>query len=289
MELLVQTDLTRINPQEIAFNKDELKAELSQYLDKYQKLVVTEGNIPEAKDARALVNKVRKAIDDEKKRVKKAFTAPYIKFENDVKELLSMCDAVSGDIDTHIKAYEEDTKARKKQALADYFSKSVERFPDFADFGEVFDPRWLNASFDIEEAKAAMDAFAARRWLDVDAVLLIEAEPNVKAMLLSQFRRTKDMADVIRLHNEITARAKAAELAQESRGQEGAVAVSPEPQPACAPLPGWETAPAPDTQPAYSVGNEMTCVTFKITATNAEVTRLMDYMNVCGIDYEEVF
>lgn len=282
MELIISTDLTKINPHEIKFNKDELKAELSANLEKYKGLVVTEDTIPDAKEVRAKVNKVASAINDEKKRVKKIMSEPVTRFENDVKELLAMCESVSSAIDVQIKAFEEEAKAAKKTALKKAFDAAVSEIAEYASFDEVFDPRWLNATFAQKDAEAAIATFAERRGMDVEALNQIDAEPTVKAMLASRYKQTKSLSDVLRLKKEIEDRAKleaerAAAIEAEKMETRSA---PPPPQQAVLPY----SPPVPD-----AVSDEMACVTYRIYAPESKLAALEAYLTANAFSFEEVF
>jgi len=288
-ELIITTDLTKINPQEIKFNKTELQAELSESLDKYRGMIVTADTIPEAKEVRAKVNKVAAAINDEKKRVKKIMSEPVTRFENDVKELLAMCESVSSAIDTQIKAFEEKTKADKKADLQNTFNAAIASIAEYASFDEVFDPRWLNATFGIGDAEKAIDQFVERRKMDVDALEQIDADPTVKAMLVSRFKQTKILSDVLRLKKEIEDRAKLE--AERSAAIEAAKQAAPS-QLSESPVTVPVAAPAPVVVP-YSASqtafDEMTCITYRIYATDGKMAQLEAYMTANGISFEEVF
>ena len=289
MELIVSTDLTKLNPQEIIFNKNELKAELAANLDKYKGLIVTEDSLPQAKAIRATVNKVATQINDEKKRIKKIMSDPVTRFENDVKELLAMCDSVSSAIDVQIKAYEEATKAAKKATILNTFEAATANISEYVSFDEVFEPRWLNATVDISEAEKAIDQFSERRKMDVDALEEIDAEPTIKAMLVSRYKQTKNLSDVLRLKKEIEERARIeaerAEKITEDRARAEAeraerAAVVPE-----VPV----VAPYVLDHPDVAILDEPECVTYKITASGVKIAQLEAYMNTIGILFEEVF
>jgi len=284
MELLVTTDLTLINPQSIEFNKDELKAELSAYLENYQGMIVTDDSLPQAKSVRATVNKVCAAINDEKKRIKKLLNDPVMRFEADVKELLTMCESVSNAIDTQIKAFEEATKAAKKAALAEVFASATASISQYAEFEEVFDPRWLNATFDAAEAEKTIKQFAERRMMDVAALEEIEAEPTVKAMLISRYKQTKNLSDVLRLKKEIEERARyEAEQAAAREAAKAAKITQPEAAPVAAPIVPY----APPVAPVKS--DEVECFTFRVYATGTKIALLQGYMMAADINFEELF
>ena len=67
MELKTE-DIKALEP--VKFNYEELKKELTEKVENYKNLVYTEENINMAKKDRANLNKLKKAINDEKIRVK---------------------------------------------------------------------------------------------------------------------------------------------------------------------------------------------------------------------------
>ena len=79
MEFKVTTDLSVIQPQSIESNFKETKEWLQQALAPYQGMVVTEDAIAEAKTKRAEINKVKDALEDKRKAVKKQWLEPYMR------------------------------------------------------------------------------------------------------------------------------------------------------------------------------------------------------------------
>ena len=75
MELVLKSVSVDL-PQEIE-NLEQLKAELTPRLEKYNNLVVTEDSIKAAKDDKANLNKLRKAIEEQRISIKKQYLEPY--------------------------------------------------------------------------------------------------------------------------------------------------------------------------------------------------------------------
>ena len=86
MELKV-SEVQEIAP--ITFNFEELKKELTEKSQKYATAVYTEDTITEAKQHRASLNKLVKAVNDEKIRKKNEVMKPYLPFETQCKELMN--------------------------------------------------------------------------------------------------------------------------------------------------------------------------------------------------------
>lgn len=270
MELVISTDLSTINPTTITFNKAEISAYLDERLAKYKGRVFTETEIEEAKKARALINKVEKAMNDEKIRVKKAFTEPYVRFENDVKELMAKCSDVSAEIDKQVKEYESACKAAKKSNLVAHFEANIGDAAAYVTFDDIFDPKWLNATVDEETAKEQITEIAERYKQDVEVLASIETDVATKVVLESRYKVSKSISDVLRLKREIEERAK--QIKQ------------PVPQ-VTVPTPASKIETAQSTEP---VQEETVTVQFQVTTTPTKLNLLKAFLMQNGITYGKV-
>lgn len=131
---------------EISFNKAELEDRLKVYLKKYEGLIVTKDMAAEIKKERANLNKLKKALNDEKIRQKKLFSEPIVLFEADVKRLILMIEnAVSG-LDSQLKAFDEEEKAEKLTKLRKFFDENVGELKALITFESIYKDRWGNKS-----------------------------------------------------------------------------------------------------------------------------------------------
>ena len=156
MELVLKN--AEINlPQSIA-NLEALKAELTPKLDYYNKLVVTADSIKAAKDDKAALNKLKTAIEDQRKAIKKQYLEPYTILETQCKEVVALIDAPINAIDKQIKEFDEMDENNKYKELSEAFD-AIEP-PDWIKIDNVLNPKWRNktAKTDtlIKEMKAAV-------------------------------------------------------------------------------------------------------------------------------------
>jgi hypothetical protein len=95
-------ELRITNPQEswlteqILWNNEELKAAIAEKVKDYKTIAYTEDSLKDMKADRADLNKLKKAFEDERKRVKKICMEPYTKFEQQVKEITALIDEPIG-------------------------------------------------------------------------------------------------------------------------------------------------------------------------------------------------
>ena len=140
------------------FNYQELKQQLQEKLNDYKGYLVTTENLSQSKTDRATLNKVKKAISDERIKVKNEVLKLYNEtFEPQCKELTSLIDDVVLSIDNQIKAQEGIGKAEKKREIESLYNtiiSDVNFIPDTKRFLElIWGDKWLNKSCGIDEIK----------------------------------------------------------------------------------------------------------------------------------------
>ena len=145
--------------QHIDWNKAEFERAIEEAVKDYQNVAYSEDQIKQAKTDRAELNKLKKAIDDRRKEVKKTISAPYDQFEKEVKEVTKKLDDAVSQIDSQVKASEARQKEEKKALILDYFREALVKANQADIDAEVLcDASWLNASASMAQVKKAIDA-----------------------------------------------------------------------------------------------------------------------------------
>ena len=140
MELILKTAEVNL-PQSIE-NLAALKAELTPKLDYYNKLVVTADSIKAAKADKAALNKLKTAIEDQRKAIKKQYLEPYTILETQCKEVVALIDAPISAIDKQIKVFEEKDDNEKYSQLTAAFNDLEP--PEWIKIEDVLNPKWKN-------------------------------------------------------------------------------------------------------------------------------------------------
>lgn len=151
----------------IKFNYEELKTELSEKVKVYETAVYSEENITIAKQDRANLKKLSKAINDEKIRVKNKILEPYHSIEQQFLELISIADEAANNIDTQVKDFEEKEKINKNAEIKKYFDEEVGHFKDVILFDKIFETRWLNKTTSMKSVQADIDHIFSRTSTDL--------------------------------------------------------------------------------------------------------------------------
>lgn len=138
-------------PEQILFNYEELKAELTEKVQHYETLVYTDDQIKEAKADRAALNKLKKALSDERIRREKEYMKPFDDFKSKINEIISIIDKPVAVIDKQIREYEDKRQQEKLEEIKKlWFEMEV---PDGLTLNKVFNDRMLNASFNMKHVK----------------------------------------------------------------------------------------------------------------------------------------
>lgn len=193
MEFELSTDLEKEIPQIISFNKSALVTELNERTEKYRNLVVSEDAITAAKSDRAALNRLKTALEDKRKEVKKACLVPYEAFEKDIKEVMLPLESAMANIDTQTKAFEEKEKAEKKKAIEEIYSANIGELSDIATLDSIFNAKWLNKTVSIESVTDEIVNRITEIRNDLAAItsLKSEYELQIKAEYLKYFSLSK--------------------------------------------------------------------------------------------------
>lgn len=207
MELVMKKDLEQQIPQELAFNYEELKAELQERLEYYNGLVVTEDTIKQGKEERAALNKFKGAIDTYRKDVKKRYMAPYNDFEHKVKDLTGLIDEPINAIDKQLAVFEEQRKAAKQSDIETAYDKLVpEDLRDIIPLDRIQDKKWLNATTSLK--KIEEDIAEKIKRTEADLLALDTVPEEYKAGVQAKYI---DTLDITLAMNHMNAQIKAEE------------------------------------------------------------------------------
>lgn len=176
----------------ISFNFEELKAEVQSLANDYASLVYTDDVISEAKEDRAKLNKLKTALNDERKRREKEFNEPFQQFKSEINTLIGIIDEPISTIDQQIKEYEALKKDEKKQTIENYFDGLVK--PDFLKLHQIWNEKWLNASTTMKSVQADIDALVSKVATEMET---IKSLPTFAFEAMEEYKRTLDLSQAI--------------------------------------------------------------------------------------------
>lgn len=98
-------------------NKDVLDQAIEAFISKYEGIVVTEETLKDAKDSKAKVNALKKALEDKRKEQKRIYNEPLNKFEKEIKANVEKLDQVFQSINEGVKFFEEQKREERKKEI----------------------------------------------------------------------------------------------------------------------------------------------------------------------------
>lgn len=275
---------------EIKWNNEELKAAIAEKMKEYKGLVFTEETISEGKKDRANLNKLRGAIDDERKRVKKLCMEPCNRFEKEVKEVLALVDEQINAIDVQIKEVEQIKREEKRKAVQELFESIG--FQKFVTLEMIWDEKWLNASVALSKVENQMKETMYRIGEEVGTISRLpefsfEAmEVYKKTLDLTQaIKKGQELADIQKRKEEALARQKAEE---ERRKAEEAAAGKESENPED--VADTQDAPKEAEENDYTrvVSEPVMRIDFRVWGTEEQILALRDYMKRNNLKFGKV-
>ena len=243
----------------IEANFAECEAALTEVMEPYKTMVVTEDGIAAAKNDRASIRKVAGRIDEMRKTVKKAYSEPLKAFEDKCKALVAICDEGSANLDGQIKEFEERERAEKIDCLHQfYLDNTDEDERAFCPWEYISKKEWGNKTYSIDAAEEDILDAVSKMRSDLNAVR--EYGEGDTPYLLDVYRETHDIGTVIRKASEI----KALREQEASRKSEEDANLT---------ILGAE-----DDEPRVTV-------VFKVECTKTQLAALGQYMKKNGIQY----
>lgn len=288
-------------PEKIDFNYEELKAELTSKVSFYETLVYTDDQIKDAKADKANLNKLKKALNDERIRKEKEYMQPFNVFKAQINEIIGIIDKPIAVIDEQVKAYDEKRKAEKQKAIEVLFSQIG--FQNFVTLEKIWDPKWLNASVSM---KSIEDQMRSKMYEIGNGVLTLSQLPEFGFEATEVFKETLDinkaiseakrMSEIAKAKAEAEARRKAEEearkaaeearKAEEERKAQERAAEEQRTAMAKAMTPPEEVQPTPvqESQPEP----QKMVVKFEVELTTEDATALREFFQSRNITFRAI-
>lgn len=273
MEFEITTNLDTIRNQTISANFSAVAEWLDKELKPYIGLVVTEDAIPTAKAYRASLRKVRERIEDYRKEAKKAALAPYEIFEAKAKILTGKIDEAVENIDGQVKDFERrEAEAKIEDIRACYESDLRVEAKEYRPWETIFNPKWVNKGYKIEDAKEEINA--ALYQTEVDLKSIREWAGDDTPYLLGVYKDNHDLNVCIRKSQDIKAEREREE--KRKRDREALERQDLEQKRALI---------EPVMSSASATTGNLVTVDFRVYCTKEQLSALGQYMKDNGIKY----
>lgn len=155
-------------PEKPTFNYEELKQELQEKATMYASLVYGDDEIKQAKSDKANLNKLKKALNDERIRQEKEYMKPFNEFKAQVNEIIGIIDKPINVIDEQVKLFEEKQKDEKLEKIKEFWEGT--EHPDWLHCKQIFDSKWLNTATSMKKVQEAIEERLAQIDADVKTI-----------------------------------------------------------------------------------------------------------------------
>lgn len=145
-------------PEALSFNYEELKQELQEKVSMYETLVYTEEQVRDAKADRAALNKLKKALNDERIRREKEWMVPFNDFKAKINEIIGIIDKPVLLIDKQVHEFEEKQKQEKLAKIQEYYNGIEKPELQWLGLPAIYSEKWLNASVSMKSIQEEINA-----------------------------------------------------------------------------------------------------------------------------------
>lgn len=179
-------------PEAIGFNYQELKKYVGEIVAQYAGTVVTEDTIPAAKADLAKLRKADKAINDRRIELEKKYKEPFDRFKAQVDDIRGDLKKAEDAIDHQLKDFDAKAAEEKTERIkALYFERD---FPAWVPLQTLWNPRWLNKTYQLEDIAAELTE--RKQKIDSD-VQMLSTVPEFGNLAAECYKDTLDPAKAI--------------------------------------------------------------------------------------------
>lgn len=274
LTLRLNKPIEELIPAMIAFNNAELLAEVKDRLATYQGRIYDETSVSAAKADRAALNKFMDALNSERLRIKKVYTAPLDKFTAEVNEVIDTVKVVMLEIDGQVKTYTEKQKAEKLVECKEYFASVLPaELAGFIRYEKIHKDEWLNASKKMPAVKKDIDAIIEKIKAEL---VTIEALGSDTTELKAMYFEGLSLTDTITAYERRKAEKQRIEQAKAEAERIAAEKKNAEPTPE----------KQPETEAQVEEPAKLFTIAFKVTGTAEQLNALKAYMSENGLKIE---
>lgn len=179
---------------EITFNYDELKNGLSDKLQKYNELVVTEDAITSAKQDRANLNKLELALAGKGSEIQQRLLGG---FDVKLKELRSMVKSTSNKIDVQVKGWEQKVKDAKKEKIKEIYQSFIGDLSTLVSFESIFNDKMLNVTATIPKITAEIQGKIETIRKDIAVIDTLNVDQEIQISVKDYYLKTFDLSGAL--------------------------------------------------------------------------------------------
>lgn len=169
-------EVEELKPALIRGNFDEMQTALSNMMTAYAELEVTEENIPERKKDVATLRKMKAAIDEKRKEVKREYEKPLKSFETKCKELTGIIDTEISRINAGLSEYEAKRVEEKRVLIRRLYDENIEGYAEYLSLDSIYDDKWENKTCTEKTILSDIQSEKLRVKTDLEMIRRVSGE-----------------------------------------------------------------------------------------------------------------
>ena len=171
----------------ITTNFNEVKQALTEQMEIYKELEVTEDNKTERKKDIATLRKMIKAVNNKRIEAKKECLKPYEIFEKQASELVDIINQPITTLDSQVKEFEDKQRLKKIAEINKIFDETILTYEDLVDeigITEIYDSKWENVATSMKSIKEDIKARLDKIQADVTLIKSMPSDKMEEALKL---------------------------------------------------------------------------------------------------------
>lgn len=283
-------------------NAEQIRDLVKKAASQYKAENYNEGNVDVAKADKTKLNKAKKALNDERIKLEKAFNAPFEEFKAIINETIGYINEAVGQIDVVIKDVDQKAKDAKREEVGKIAEKCGLEEAGIK-LEQIFSDKWLNKSTSLKSIEKEINERIAQFKADLETLKSFAEDYDA---LVVRYKENLDLNATVAYANQLKAQREAnkpkAEAPAEAPKEEAPKQEAPKPEEKQEPRQESEgqhiSSDEMDAADAFAaaLGQGTQVMTqeplftrgFKVTATKSQLGKIAEFMRENGITFESI-
>jgi len=161
----------------------EIEEELRLQMTAYADLEVTEDNIPERKKDVATLRKIKTAVEDKRKEIKKEYSKPLAEFEAKVKQVTGIIDEQIVRINSGLDEFDKKRIQEKREHIKELYEKEAGEYAEFLPLEIIRSSRWDNKTCTDNEIISEIQTAKLKVRADIEAIKALGSDIEEKLII----------------------------------------------------------------------------------------------------------
>ena len=283
-------------------NAEQIRDLVKKAASQYKAENYNEDNVDVAKADKTKLNKAKKALNDERIKLEKAFNAPFEEFKAIINETIGYINEAVGQIDVVIKDVDQKAKDAKREEVGKIAEKCGLEEAGIK-LEQIFSDKWLNKSTSLKSIEKEINERIAQFKADLETLKSFAEDYDA---LVVRYKENLDLNATVAYANQL----KAQREANKPKAEAPAEAPKEEAPKQEAPKPEEKQEPRQESEGQHISSDEMDAADafaaalgqgtqpmaqeplftrgFKVTGTKRQLGQIAEFMRDNGITFESI-